>query len=432
MSALTCIAILLSPASVAASRSILQDNSGLLSRLRRDKDLPVNPSLDQSLLAIQVGGIVGAYVIFVAVLLTLLLLIGRRLRRTVQSSNFSLQVEMMSPAKPSVSIDPSPVTPISANLPSPNRPNNFSRSWSSLARGSRSHLSGNGSVATIDESVVAYDRRRAQEEMEMLYAAVLEHDEQKATGTAGSEEEKDVQSPDSTVTNPFTDRSSRASEGPSAASLRSPMKSPTSPRSSRLSKISSLSLFNSNPSPNAAPRPPADASKLRSPRLALRKLPISSPVGSPDVTASASYGEEQPPLTPRLYNPPPPPTPPAAIGPAPHQRVSGGGRAPVPAPLTLSTVSSQGASSLPFRDAFPLQSAPATKTTVLERPEKPTGGPRTGLPTPYSPYMPFTPVTPLTPSRVVTKRQRKREVKENGLRVLNEDDMVRDDGDVWG
>ncbi|PLB55233.1 hypothetical protein P170DRAFT_461152 [Aspergillus steynii IBT 23096] len=430
MSTLTCIAILLSPAGVAASGSIFPDNSVLLSKLRRDNDLSVNPPLDQSLLAIQVGGIVGAYVIFVAVLLTLLLFIGRRLRRTVQSSNFSLQVEMMRPAKPSVSIDPSPVTPISVNLPSPNRPNNFNRSWSSLARGSRSHISGNGSVATIDESVIAYDRRRAQEEMEMLYAAVLEHDEQKAAGATSSEEEKDVQSPDSAMTNPFTDRSSRVSEGPSAAPMRSPMKSPTSPRSSRLSKISSLSLFNSNNNTN--PRSPADTSKLRSPRIALRKLPISSPVGSPDVTASASYGEEQPPLTPRTYNPPPPPTPPAAIGRAPHERVPGVGRAPAPAPLTLSTVSSQGASSLPFRDAFPLQSAPATKTTVLERPEKPIGGPRTGLPTPYSPYMPFTPVTPLTPSRIVTKRQRKREVKENGLRVLNEDDMVRDDGDVWG
>lgn len=54
------------------------------------------------------------------------------------------------------------------------------------------------------------------------------------------------------------------------------------------------------------------------------------------------------------------------------------------------------------------------------------------MPTPYSPYMPFTPVTPLTPSRMVTKRQRKREGRENGLRVLNEDDMVKGDEDMWG
>ena len=54
------------------------------------------------------------------------------------------------------------------------------------------------------------------------------------------------------------------------------------------------------------------------------------------------------------------------------------------------------------------------------------------MPTPYSPYMPFTPVTPLTPSRIVTRQQRKQQDKENGLRVLREDDMVKDGEDMWG
>ncbi|THC91722.1 hypothetical protein EYZ11_008825 [Aspergillus tanneri] len=422
MSIFACLALLLSSVGVAAG-SVFQDSSVLLAKLRRASDLSTNPSLDESLLAIQIGGIVGAYVIFVAILLTLLLFVGRRLRRTVQSSNYTLQVEMMKPVKPPISMDPSPVTPTSANLPSPGRLNNFSMSWSSLTRGPRSHTPGNGNVGTIDESVVAQDRRRAQEEMEMLYAAVLEHDEQKAAAAAAaSREDQETQSFESEPTNPFTDRSSQVSDGPSTFQSKTPM----SPRSnSRLSKISSLSLFNSNS------RAQANMGKLRSPLSALRKLPISSPVGSPDVTASNSYGEEQPPLTPRVYHPPPPPAPPAAIAPRRHERTSGGGRAPAPAPLTLSTPG-HGSSSLPFRDAYPLQSAPATKTTVLERPEKPVGGPRTGLPTPYSPYMPFTPVTPLTPSRIITKRQRKREIRENGLRVLNEDDMVRDEEDIWG
>jgi hypothetical protein len=205
------------------------------------------------------------------------------------------------------------------------------------------------------------------------------------------------------------------------------MKPPMSPKSSRLSKISSLSLFNSNS------RPQSKAGKLRSPRLPLRNLSMSSPVVSPDLTAPNSYGEDQVPLTPRLYNPAPPPAPPITISQASSQVSLGKppGRAPAPAPLSLSTAS-HGSSSLPFRDAFPLQSAPPTKTTVIERPLKPLNGPRTGLPTPYSPYMPFTPVTPLTPSRIVTKRQRKRETKENGLRALNEDDIVKDDGDMWG
>ncbi|OJJ39568.1 hypothetical protein ASPWEDRAFT_169406 [Aspergillus wentii DTO 134E9] len=443
--------VAVSAASGPVSGHLEKPNLGL----NRRGDIP----LDESLLAIQIGGIVGAYVIFVAILLTLLLVVGRRLRRAVHASNYSLQVEMMKPIKSPSTMEPSPVTPISVNLPSPTKGHSFNRSWSSLTKGPKSHISGNGSVATIDESVVANDRQRAQEQMEMLYAAVLEHEAKKEAGIDMSKDSvDDSQSPDSVQTNPFTDRSSRVSEGPS-------MKLPASPRStnSRLSRLSSLSLFssnnnnNNNNNNNSNSREPAGASKLRSPRIAIRKMSISSPLASPDMTASASYGEDQPPLTPRLYNPPPPPAPPSAsysenlppltprlynpppppAPPAASAPVSSSkpprmGRAPAPAPLTLSTAGQKSASSLPFRDAFPLQSAPATKTTILERPDKLKSGPRTGLPTPYSPYMPFTPVTPLTPSRVVTKRQRKRETKENGLHVLNEDDMVQDDDDMWG
>lgn len=410
--------ILLSP--VAAAGSVLQESSHFLSRLhRRANSFSTDPPLDEPLLAIQIGGIVGAYVIFVAILLSLLLFVGRRLRRTVQTSNYSLQMEMMRPVKSSISLDPSPITPVSAHLPPPGKMNGSHGSWSTLTKGSRSHLSGNGSVGTIDESVVTTDRRRAQEDLEMLYAAVMEYDEQRAAGKDPMRDEKEVQSPDSAQSNPFTDRASRVSDQPPLTQM-----APMSPRSSsRLSKLSSMSLFNSNS------RPQANVSKLRSPRLPLRKMSISSPLASPDVHATTSYGQEQMPLSPRLYNPPPPPAPPGAsqisLGKPP------GGRAPAPAPLSLSTPG-QSKSSLPFRDAYPLQSAPATKTTVLERPAKPLNGPRTGLPTPYSPYMPFTPVTPLTPSRIVTRKQRKREAKENGLRVLNEDDIVRDDEEVWG
>jgi len=407
------------------------------------KFIRADNELDRSLLAVQVGGLVAAYVGFVAVTLSLLLFVGRRLRRTVHASNYTLQVEMMKPFKPPSTVDPSPVTPISPTLPSPNRPNGFNRSWSSLGRSARTldHPSNNGSVATIDETVVATDRRRAQEQMEMLYAAVMEYDEQKelakesSSSSGGHSHNYSLQSRESIVTNPFTDHSSRILEEPSRAN-----EVPTSPRSSnsRLSRrLSSLSLFSSNT------RTSAGSGKIRSPRLPLRKLSISSPLASPDPTANTSYGEDQPPLTPRLYNPPPPPAPPMQVSAPPPAKSSGTRRTPAPPPLSLSAAShaaysshhagpSQGSSSLPFRDAYGLQSAPPTKTTILERPAKQMNGPRTGMPTPYSPYMPFTPVTPLTPSRIVTKRERKREGKENGLHVLNEDDMVKDDGDMWG
>lgn len=399
------------------------------------------PPLDRPLLAIQLGSIAASYVVFVAVILALVLFVGRKFRRTVQSSNYSLQMQMLNPQKQPVSVDPSPITPITQTLPSPTRAGSFT-SWGGIPRGARpSQTSINGSMLTVDESVVASDRQKAEDEMERLYAAVMHHDAQKAAGVnVASLRDSDSQSPDSQYTNPFTDRAaSQVSLGASA-----PPVPPKSPRhTNRLSKLfSSKSSTSSNP----------DAGKLKSPRLPIRKLGISSPLASPDVHSTQSYGHEQPPMSPRLYAPGPPPSAPLSarregprdmhtpretnrVGPPLGQAMSPR-RSRAPAPLTLSTT--PGASpvqasstSLPFREAYPQQSAPATKTTFLERPAK-RNGPVTGQPTPYTPYMPFTPVTPFTPGRTVTRRQRKREEKTNGLRVLVEDDLVKDDNDMWG
>ncbi|KAL3463405.1 hypothetical protein BJX64DRAFT_120393 [Aspergillus heterothallicus] len=425
-----------------------------------------NPPLDEPLLAVQIGGIVGAYVIFVAITLTLLLVVGRRLRRTVQSSNYTLQVEMMKPKAPittTASTDPSPVTPTNRS--------GF-RSWTSLTKGHQSKPSHNGSVSTIDhESVIAADRRRAQEQMEMLYAAVMEHDEQRsaaATSPVSPQDSVDMKemAPRSPIsyhhTNPFSDpyrtqpqqfpqhpqhsqfqphqfqqeiarnpTSPGFAPAPPAVTIASP---PTSPRSttSRLSRISNLSLFHSNSNQNSSIQ--EKGHKLRSPRLPLRKFPISSPLASP---GAASPTSDQIPLSPRLYNPPPPPAPPGTITRTSTSTSQDRGvRAPAPPTLNLQAAApgaGRSSSSLPFREAYPqLLSAPPTKTTYLERPERGLNGPRTGLPTPYSPYMPFTPLTPMTPSRIVTKKQRKREGRENGLRALNEEDVVRDENEMWG
>lgn len=376
------------------------------------------PPLDRALLGIQIGSIAGAYIVFVASLLALLFLVGRRLRRTVQSSNYSLHMEMLRPVKPSVSMDPSPVSPTSHDLSSPNKTSGFTTSWGSLHRGARpSQTSVNGSMVTIDQSVVASDRQRAQDEMEMLYAAVMEHDAQKAAGVDVSARDQDsqTQTPDSQYTNPFTDRhASNVSDTPSMAPLKSP-------KPSRLSKLFSHSRSN------------LDASKLKSPRLNIRKQQISSPLASPNAQPSQSYVHENPPLTPRIYNPgPPPAVPKAAAAPPVGQIGLSPARARAPPPLKLSPATPTSSSNLPFREAYPLQSAPATKTTILERPVKNRNGPITGMPTPYSPYMPFTPVTPFTPGRTVTKHQRRRQERENGLRVLNEDDLVKDEDDIWG
>ncbi|KAL4886772.1 hypothetical protein BJY04DRAFT_77413 [Aspergillus karnatakaensis] len=412
---------------------------------RRQSTVLDNPPLDEPLLAVQIGGIVGAYVIFVAITITLLLVVGRRLRRTVQASNFTLQVEMMKPkaapittTMPANSTDPSPVTPT-------NKAQGF-RSWTSLTKG-HTRGSNNASVSTVDHaSVVAADRRRAQDQMEMLYAAVMAHDEQRAaaaTSPVSPIENVDLKelpprSPTSYQNhhaNPFSDYAQRVPEAQpvqhyqhqlAAAAAALP---PTSPRSttSRRSRLSNLSLFHSNRDPNVGAAQPSP-NKIRSPRFPLRKLPISSPLASPHAVSPTS---DQVPLSPRLYNPPPPPVPPITRT-STSTTMSDRPRQAIPAPLNL-TPGGNSSSSLPFREAYPqLLSAPPTKTTILERPDKHLNGPRTGLPTPYSPYMPFTPLTPLTPSRIVTKKQRKREGRENGLRALNEEDAVRDENDMWG
>ncbi|KXG53608.1 uncharacterized protein PGRI_006580 [Penicillium griseofulvum] len=398
---------------------IVHSDSAQAQNIRESKSA-APPTVDKPLLAIQIGSIVGAYVIFVAILLALLIFVGRRLRRTVQSSNYTLHMEILKPARPPVSMDPSPISPMSHNLPSP-KSSGF-KSWGSLHRSARpSQPSMNGSMVTIDESIVANDRQRAQNDMEMLYAAVMEHDAQKASGVDLSVREHDfqAQSPDSQLTNPFTDRGSHVSDNSSAPLA--PLKSPTKGfNSSRLSK-----LFNSGSRANPEP------SKVRSPRLDIRKMPISSPLASPAVVTPRVYVPEDPPLSPRIYNPGPPPVVPQQTS---KTLMPPPGRARPPAPLALSTPSpaSSVPSNLPFREAYPGQSVPATKTTILERPVKNRMGPVTGMATPYSPYMPFTPVTPFTPGRTVTKRQRKREERGNGLQVLNEDDLVKDDDDIWG
>ncbi|KAL1970637.1 hypothetical protein VTN77DRAFT_4281 [Rasamsonia byssochlamydoides] len=380
-------------------------------------------SQDESNLPLQIGGIVGSYVIFDALVVVLLLLVGRRLRGAVQSSNYTLDMIMLQPVnnKPTVSTDPSPISAASTVLPSPDKARGWNMSWSNIPRGSKTHAS-NNSVATIDESVVSADRRKAQEDLEMLYAAVMEHDARKA---AGADQSSPVGSP---LHSPrgFSQYQTPPSPRPEEKKARS---------NSRLSKISNLSIF----SPGLK-SPSSISNKLRSPRLSIRKLPISPPA------EATSYGENQP-LTPRVYNPGPPPTAPLAptqsnqtfklqpINPgssSSNNNNNQGSRAAAPTPLNLNNRAANSSSTLPFRQFNPPQSAPPTKTTILERPARSTDAPRTGVPTPYSPYMPFTPVTPITPSRMVTKREKRRQEKINGLRVLQEDDMVKSDEELWG
>lgn len=385
---------------------------------------------DRSKLKYEIIGICLSYIIFAGVLQVLLLTVGKRLRRNAQSSNRSLEMEMVKPSvdQAALGVDPSPVSP-TRYWPSPVEPQGKT--------GNHYYQQSHSSVSTFDEKVLESDRIRNQNEMERLYAAVMAHDAHKATSPSRNDVERS---------------SSVKSQGrspPELQHLRAPTrlspphvpedtpsaepKSPTSSRaSSRLTKVSPLSIFQSGHSRASS----STSQKQRPRRISIRDMPISPPMGTPDMAESIAFNDEQP-LSPRIYTPgPPPPTPgqKAAAATAREAEKKVSFRAPGPAPLQLRTATNS-SNSLPFRQnyASSMNSAPATKTTFVERRESLLNpAPRTGAPVPYSPYMPFTPVTPITPGRLVTKEERKKSKKHNGMKVLREDDMVQSDQDMWG
>ncbi len=390
---------------------------------------------DRSKLKFEIIGIILSYIIFASGLLILLFTIGKRLRRNAQSSNRSLEMEMVKPSvhQAALGVDPSPVSPVKY-WPSPVE--SEVKPWRSPT-GNHNYQQSQTSVSTFDDKVIESDKMRNQNEMERLYAAVMAHDAQRTQPLSSNEIEQTspVKSPRRYPAEFQHLRTLSGSTQALNAQDTSPIepKSPTLSRaSSRLTKASPLSIFQSNHSRASS----AASQKQRPRRISIRDLPISPPMGTPDLARSVAYNDEQP-LSPRIYTPgPPPPTPghksAAATAREAEKKVSF--RAPAPAPLQLTTATSS-SNSLPFRQnyASSLRSAPATKTTFVERRESLLNpGPRTGAPVPYSPYMPYTPITPITPGRLVTKEERKKSKKHSGMKVLVEDDLVRSDQEMWG
>ena len=449
--------------------------------------LSANNLRDTKYLPLQIGGIAGAYLIWLIFVGTALVIVGRNLRRKAQSSPKTLAMEMMRPGNPDVSkdFDPSPISPPNRYpygkspastvdtkelWPSPEK-SRIGFGWGKGNRGHSKQTSMQSSVVTISEDVVEDHRARAQEDMERLYAAVMEQDEKRslAVQSTRSSQQTQVNPPEfqhlrgNTLTSQ-PPMSPTLPDAPKFEGRTTPRKSnrPT-PIATTVSRGSSRSSVTSH-------------MKMRQGNF--RDLPISPPMGSPELVPDfvSMYGESEP-LSPRLYEPGPPPlTPPAREARAQAQRMEAtrlpsrlaethdappqtsipsrqppsheySGRKRTPAPLSLKTGhATQGSSgSLPLRSApLPLRAQPGAirppsmiKATVIESkprhlgPGAPT--PRTGVPmTPYSPYMPFTPLTPMTPSRLVTRAERKQKAKEEGRRVLTEIDRVEEEGDMWG
>ena len=390
---------------------------------------------DKSKLPAEIGGIVGAYCLCAAVALLLTFIVGRRLRRRAETSNRSLSMEMVKPRvdQAALGVGLSPDSPVRM-WPSPTTTTDV-HTWTSPS--GHHYQRSLASVSTFDETVVEADRAKGQSDLERLYAAVMAHDDQKSRKEPTISETEQV-TPTSLRQYP-TEFQHLRNQGPKPQTLSHPLApSPvehhpehgtTSRASSRFSRtpLPFLSSVHSRASS-------ANSNKTRPQRISIRGQPISSPIGSPDLAQSVAYNDEQP-LSPRLYAPGPPPAIPENKSlAAPPRDGRGLKRAPVPAPLSTRSATNSSNMSLPFRQyTTPLQSAPSTKTTFLERREsKLHTVPRTGVPsTPYSPYMPFTPITPITPGRLVTKEERKRNQKKNGLKVLVEDDLVKNDEDMW-
>ena len=285
---------------------------------------------DLSYLPAQIASIIGAYVLSVLIIGSAILFVGRRLRRAAQASPGTLSMEMMKPVKHDVpnAFDPSPISPSNNNLygPSPNSTidmkNNWpspqsksardSDGWGSIAKGHKKQPSVVSSVVTFDESVIEDDKERNQKEMERLYAAVMEHDEKKSTSVSHLPDEQRPQSPPELQ---HLRSTQQPPEPPPRSDTVSPARTATkSPRAS--SRPTPLSFHSRNSSRSSL----GSFSKKRG----IRSLPISPPMGSPDLVPgyNARYGESEP-LTPRVYDDPgpPPPTPPQRKASQPRENV---------------------------------------------------------------------------------------------------------------
>ncbi len=287
-----------------------------------EKGPPVSASAlrDLSFLPVQIGSIVGAYILSVIAIGIALLLVGRRLRRAAQSSPLTLAMQMMRPTQSNTSnvFDPSPISPTANNpyslspnstidmksstWPSPEKTKSGTH-WPSIGKGHKKQTSMQSSVVTFDESVIEDDRVKNQQEMDRLYAAVVEHDIQRSTSRLDLADKQTPQSPPELQHL----RSSSAYQQPTSAVSRAETKSP-----SRTLTVSPRQQ--TRPSPLTIHSRASSRSSFGSfgKKRSIRNLPISPPMGSPELASNhgSMYGDSEP-LSPRFYDPgPPPPTPP--------------------------------------------------------------------------------------------------------------------------
>ncbi|KAI4121935.1 MAG: hypothetical protein LQ347_006692, partial [Umbilicaria vellea] len=277
---------------------------------------------DTSYLPAQIGSIIGAYFLCVLIIGTALLFVGRRLRRAAEASPRTLAMEMVKPFRTANNAyDPSPISPSNVDpygpspvsttdmksaWPSPEVARHSNNPWGKPTTAHKQQPSIQSSVITFDENVIEDDKAKAEREMQRLYAAVMEHDEQKSRSLSDVRPGQSTQNPPE-----FRHlRGSGASSPPPRTATTSPSCIPTTSPRLKFPKPSPISTTGTTTHSRASSRTSFGSFNKK---RGVRGLTISPPMGSPDLIPNMNriYGETEP-LSPRYYNNPgpPPPTPP--------------------------------------------------------------------------------------------------------------------------
>lgn len=404
---------------------------------------------DHGKLKHKVVSIVVAYLAWALVTSLAVFLVGRRLRRDQQGSDQTPKMEIPKPTGTITlrEIEAGPRSPVSALSPkSPGKMASI-KSWAKNHNKSKQAGADLSTVTSqIDERVVDEDRNRNMDEMAKLYAAVMAHDEERGSNRAQSSVGS---SP--ILEDPITPKS--PSYPPEMAHpAYNPPGSPRAyqgnnrdltPKPSMSMDTDEQQLLNGEPAPrrtknsalsiisSKASKFTSSNSKVRPSPITVRGQPISKPMGSADLRQSVLTPPHS--AVPSSVQSPGPPPPPPGKTPLPAvEEIEMHGRPQLTS--LANTASTNQAKALPFRqyqDA--LKSAPPTKTTFLDRMASGANGPKTGVPkTPYSPYCPNTPMTPMTPRRLLSKEEIKKNKKQYALKVVEENEMVKSESDMWG
>lgn len=431
-------------------------------------------SRNRDLLPYQIIGVVGAYLGVVLILGSLLLTVGRRLRKQAQQVA-ARPIEMVKPILRTFDLSPIP------------RSGTSTRTFQSFLRKPKSTTSlesskamspGGYSISSIDYTVVERDKRKQEEQMAQIYGQFYEFEEQR-TQQAGmavdiSPDQRRYNRPGLRPLDVRRVQSSGSAQFGGPISPRSPIRAIYPPQN-----MDARSPISARYQPHPLSEQEERTSSTGDDVAALRAVPISKKHRRPfsKLTISspmaARMGDDnsdgaRTPLSPRFYTDPgTPPEPPSAYTADGHHRTTSAGSTaswrerhdydsrnamydarPVPAaspqrlkpalkvPPTkrgnMPQISTNNV--LPFREyqnQYPASpTALNTKTTVLE--SKGRSFPLTAGATPYSAYFPGQMIEPVTPHFTTKAERLQKQKEEKALRgAITEEDKVVEESEMW-